>query len=333
MMQQPLIWLAIALVAILLVGYFAWRSRSRRLRLRIEPVPQARLDSTPVERTEIVSPVRVRNRDGSVAGDSAEALPEPTPQPESAAPAAAGPAEPMVVPAEAVMTDLGAAEPLEVAATAAADDLPAAEPVAVQTDAVAEPVVPRLSQADLFPEATVPVQPRRSPRTTPLFAAADAGAPVDATLKSGNGSEALPDIELVISLHVMARDKAFDGTRLLELLLQYGLRFGEMNIFHRHEFPTGHGVVLFSLAQAMEPGTFNLDTLERETVPGVSLFLSLPGYKSLTAYDLMVDTARRLATELGGDLLDQHSQAVTAGQLDTWRDQVTAFERKRLMSS
>ena len=99
------------------------------------------------------------------------------------------------------------------------------------------------------------------------------------------------------------------------------------------ETEDGHGVVLFSLAQAMEPGTFNLDTLERETVPGVSLFLSLPGYKSLTAYDLMVDTARRLAMELGGDLLDQHSQAVTAGQLDAWRDQVTAFERKRLMSS
>lgn len=323
MMQQPLIWLAIALVAILLVGYVAWRSRSRRLRLRIEPVPQARLDSTPVERTEIVSPVRVRNRDGSLAADSIETTPEPTPDASSPEPAvAATSAEPMVVPAEAVMTDLGAAEPLDAIVPEAVADQPAAEPAA-----------PRLSQADLFPEATVPVQPRRSARATPLFAAADVGEPVDATLKSGSGSETLPAIELVISLHVMARDQAFDGTKLLELLLQYGLRFGEMNIFHRHEFPTGHGVVLFSLAQAMEPGTFNLDTLERETVPGVSLFLSLPGYKSLTAYDLMVDTARRLAMELGGDLLDQHSQAVTAGQFDAWRDQVTAFERKRLMSS
>lgn len=328
MMQQPLIWLAIALVAILLVGYFAWRSRSRRLRLRIEPVPQARLDSTPVERTEIVSPVRVRNRDGSLAADSAETTPEPTPDAPSPAPVvAATPAEPMAVPAEAVMSDLGAAEPLDAI-------VPEAGPVAAApAEVVAEPVAPRLSQADLFPEATVPVQPRRSPRATSLFTAADTGEPVDATLRSGNGSEALPDIELVISLHVMARDQAFDGTKLLELLLQYGLRFGDMNIFHRHEFPTGHGVVLFSLAQAMEPGTFNLDTLERETVPGVSLFLSLPGYKSLTAYDLMVDTARRLAMELGGDLLDQHSQAVTAGQFDAWRDQVTAFERKRLMSS
>ena len=112
-----------------------------------------------------------------------------------------------------------------------------------------------------------------------------------------------------------------------------GLVFGHMNIFHRHEFPTGQGMVLFSLAQAMEPGTFNLDIMERDTVPGVSLFMSLPGYKSLAAYDLMVDTARRLAQELGGDLLDQNSQTVTAGQFDTWREQVIEFERKRLMSS
>lgn len=326
MMQQPLIWLAVVLVVILLMGYLVWwRPRSQRLRLRIEPVPQARLDSTPVERTEIVSPVRVRNRDGSDPADAAEASDDAAAEPAAAETAAAADASLMAVPAESLMSDLGAAEPFDVAVVEAAADLP---PEPGKT----EPA-PRLSQADLFPEATVPVQPRRPSKAALLFNAAESCDPVDPTLNTGNGSAALPAIELVISLHVMARDKAFEGRKLLELLLQYGLRFGDMNIFHRHEFPSGHGVVLFSLAQAMEPGIFNIDTLERETVPGVSLFLSLPGYKSLTAYDLMVDTARRLAVELGGDLLDQHSQVVTAGQFDSWRDQVTAFERKRLMSS
>ncbi len=326
MMQQPLIWLAVVLVVVLLLGYLVWwRPRSKRLRLRIEPVPPARLDSTPIERTEIVSPVRVRHRDGSESADPADSVDHSVTTAAELAPEM--PAALAAAPAESLMADLGTAEPFDVAVVEAAADLPP-EPVSVEPSPAS-----RLSQADLFPEATVPVQPPRPAKAATLFDAAEPCEPVDATLNSGNGSDGLPPIELVISLHVMARDKAFEGRKLLELLLQYGLRFGDMNIFHRHEFPTGHGVVLFSLAQAMEPGTFNIDSLERETVPGVSLFLSLPGYKSLTAYDLMVDTARRLAVELGGDLLDQHSQVVTAGQFDSWRDQVTAFERKRLMSS
>lgn len=311
-MQQPLIWLALALLVVVLVGYLAWwRPRTQRLRLRIEPVPEARLDNTPVERTEIVSEVRVRSRGEPGPDEAVETEAADVPVPVVA-----------VTTSDTLLTGLAAGEPFDVAAAEAVVDQPS-EPAPE----------PCLSQADLFPDATVPVRPRRGARSMPLFDAAEPGEPIDATIKSGNGNEVLPDIELVISLHVMARGEGFEGRKLLELLLQYGLRFGDMSIFHRHEFPTGHGVVLFSLAQAMEPGTFNIDTLERESISGVSLFLSLPGYKSLTAYDLMVDTARRLAKELGADLLDQNSQAVTAGQLDSWRDQVTEFERKRLMSS
>ncbi|MEL0027600.1 MAG: cell division protein ZipA [Perlucidibaca sp.] len=326
-MQQPLIWLALALLVIVLVGYLAWwRPRSQRLRLRIEPVPQARLDNTPVERTEIVSEVRVRRR--NEAGDEIPARVEPTI--DAVTLDAVSEAEP----AETMLTGLAAGEPLETTAASMpepVDETEAAEP----PQPVAEPApATRLSQADLFPDATVPVRPQGAPQSARvLFDALEAGEPVDAIIRSGNGSETLPEIEQVISLHVISRAGGLDGRKLLELLLQYGLRFGDMSIFHRHEFPTGHGMVLFSLAQAMEPGTFDLDTLERERISGVSLFLSLPGYKSLTAYDLMVDTARRLAKELDADLLDQHSQTVTVGQLDRWRDQVTEFERKRLMSS
>jgi len=317
MMQQPLTGLALGLLVIVLVGYLAWwRPRSKRLRLRIESVPGARIDNTPVERNEIVSEVRVRSRDADCGAPERR---EPTVDAVVAESAPAAAAEPA---AETLLTGLAAGEPL-----------PESAPVAANQPVEPAPS-PRLTQTDLFPDATVPVRPRGEPPSARvLFDALESCDPVDTTVKSGNGSEALPAIEQVISLHVIARAGGLDGRKLLELLLQYGLRFGDMSIFHRHEFPSGHGMVLFSLAQAMEPGTFDIDTLERQQVSGVSLFLSLPGYKSLTAYDLMVDTARRLAKELDADLLDQHSQAVTLGQLDSWRDQVTEFERKRLMSS
>lgn len=311
-MNQPLIWLAMLAVLALVAYMVVWRPHSRRLQLKIEPVPPKRLDNTPIERNEIVSPVRVRNRGTADAADVVEAEAEPT--------------ETADVPSPEFSAEPEAELPVEPAAPAEASVLPAEAPAPAPAAVV-------ITQADLFPDALVPVRPRESSGRKPLFTAADTVEPVDATPTSMHAGEALPAIERVHSLHVMARDTAFDGRQLLGLLLQYGLRYGDMNIFHRHESPTGHGGVLFSLAQAMEPGTFDLDRMESSTVPGVSLFLSLPGNKSLMAYDLMVDTARRLAQEMSGDVLDASSQLVTPGQLDAWREEVIEFERKRLMSS
>jgi len=63
-------------------------------------------------------------------------------------------------------------------------------------------------------------------------------------------------------------------------------------------------------------------------VPGVSLFLGLPGYKCLVAYDLMIDTARRLSSALQADMLDDQGQILTAGKLADWRDEVVAIESR-----
>ncbi len=171
----------------------------------------------------------------------------------------------------------------------------------------------KLSQADLFPEE---IQPPKVPA---------AAEPVDYSA---------PElaIDRVVSMHVMASTQLIHGRQLLELLLQFGLRYGDMQIFHRHEHPAGQGNVLFSMAQAVEPGTFNIDTLERDLVPGVSFFMSLPGVKSTLAYDLMVDTARRLAQELQADLLDAQSQPLTTVVLEQWRDEVMAYERQHLQA-
>lgn len=62
-----------------------------------------------------------------------------------------------------------------------------------------------------------------------------------------------------IILYVMApKDQAYRGYELLQSLLAVGLRYGEMNIFHRHAEKSGRGPILFSLASAAEPGIFEL---------------------------------------------------------------------------
>ena len=207
--------------------------------------------------------------------------------------------------------------PTEAAAAADLPDVNATPEIAADIAAAEpEPEQPspkKLSQADLFPED---IQPPKVPTNV---------EPVES---------AAPDlaIDRVVSVHVMATTQLIQGRKLLELLLQYGLRYGDMQIFHRHEHPAGQGDILFSMAQAIEPGTFNIDTLERDLVPGVSFFMSLPGVKSTLAYDLMIDTARRLAQELQADLLDAQSQPLNSVVLEQWRDEVVAYERQHLQA-
>ena len=194
----------------------------------------------------------------------------------------------------------------------AAQEPAAAEQMVEQVIEVSAPPVVKLSQADLFPEEIL--------------------APKVPAAESLETSAQDLAIDRVFSIHVMATTQLFEGRQLLELLLQYGLRFGYMDIFHRHEHPTGQGDILFSMAQAVEPGTFNIDSLSRDLVPGVSFFMSLPGKKSTLAFDLMIDTARRLAYELQADLLDANSHVLTQAELDQWREAVVSYERQQYQS-
>ena len=80
-----------------------------------------------------------------------------------------------------------------------------------------------------------------------------------------------------------------------------GLRFGEMDIFHRHESMAGNGEVLFSMANALKPGTFDLDDIEGFSTRAVSFFLSLPGPRHpKQAFDVMVATYSAAADEIAG---------------------------------
>jgi len=163
---------------------------------------------------------------------------------------------------------------------------------------------PEIVQPDLFGDEPIAPPPRRGQAASRARALYDAPAVEPVRAVPADTTVAVNDIEQVIALHVVAREHLFRGEDLLRCLLSYGLRYGDMSIFHRHEQPTGQVRVLFSMAKAVEPGTFDLEAMTAEDVPGVSFFLGLPGVNSISAWELMVDTARRLAHELQGEVLD-----------------------------
>lgn len=141
-----------------------------------------------------------------------------------------------------------------------------------------------------------------------------------------------PAAEEVLVISVICRDAAgFKGPALLQNILESGLRFGEMDIFHRHESMAGNGEVLFSMANAVKPGTFDLDDIDRFSTPAVSFFLGLPGPRHpKQAFDVMVAAARKLSQELNGELKDDQRSVLTAQTIEHYRQRIVEFERRAL---
>ncbi|MCG8294676.1 MULTISPECIES: cell division protein ZipA [Pseudomonas] len=142
----------------------------------------------------------------------------------------------------------------------------------------------------------------------------------------------LPPAEEVLVISVISRDEGgFKGPALLQNILESGLRFGEMDIFHRHESMAGHGEVLFSMANAVKPGVFDLDDIDHFSTRAVSFFLGLPGPRHpKQAFDVMVAAARKLAHELDGELKDDQRSVLTAQTIEHYRQRIVEFERRAL---
>ncbi|MCE9679577.1 cell division protein ZipA [Shewanella sp. AS1] len=116
----------------------------------------------------------------------------------------------------------------------------------------------------------------------------------------------LGDPQDVLVLHVVAAEgEELNGAELLPSLLTLNFKFGDMDIFHRHEDNAGTGKVLFSLANMVKPGVFNPDQMEQFTTQGVVLFMTLPCYgDALMNFSNMLNSAYQLVDDLGAELLD-----------------------------
>ncbi len=125
----------------------------------------------------------------------------------------------------------------------------------------------------------------------------------------------------VIVLSVMASNgRHFLGYELLQGLLGAGLRFGEMSIFHRHEQSNGKGEVLFSLASATEPGTFDLQNMGAFSCVGLTLFMQTTGQnKDRLTFELMLSTAKQLANDLEGVVCNAERQPIAQESIDAFR--------------
>ena len=138
-----------------------------------------------------------------------------------------------------------------------------------------------------------------------------------------------------IIIRLMAVNGAnFVGYELMQALLSAGLRYGSRNIFHYYEEAEGEEKILFSLASAVEPGTFELSQMGSITCPGLTLFMEYSKNSQtspLNTLTLMLDAARQLAEDLGGQLFTEDRKPLMEQDIKKWRIQFENYEQNKEM--
>jgi cell division protein ZipA len=134
---------------------------------------------------------------------------------------------------------------------------------------------------------------------------------------------------LLIQLSVGARREPFFGPELMDAAEACGLRPGRMDIFHCLDEFDDDTRIYFSMANMVKPGIFPFDAMDDFSTPGLMLFAQLDGRpEDITVLEEMIATARKLASELDGDVLDETRRPLTVAKEEDLRRAVLENERR-----
>lgn len=136
-----------------------------------------------------------------------------------------------------------------------------------------------------------------------------------------------PVEQKVVALRIVARSGGvFPGGELILSLRGIGMRHGKFGIFHRLD-GNDEDRTVFSAASLVEPGSFDLANIKDQAIPGISLFLVLPGpIDGADAFDLMMAAARTLSQSLNAELLDESGSTLSIQRERYLREEIVQFE-------
>lgn len=180
------------------------------------------------------------------------------------------------------------------------------------------------------PGAAVPVAAPAPPSPAPVAAPAPIPQPNRLPLRSDLGRRpAQMPVERIVTLFVVAREgTSFNGPDLIVAAEKAGLEFGDMGIYHRLVDGKRELGPIFSVANMLKPGSFDLGRLDALRTPGLSFFMTLPApLPALDAWDTMLPTAQRLAELLDGQVLDEERNALGRQRIAHIRDELRGWDR------
>lgn len=172
----------------------------------------------------------------------------------------------------------------------------------------------------------------------------DAGAHVEGGVAAGHASDdrASPaDTELgrrvseefdkIVTLYLAARaGHTLHGPDIVVAAEKAGLVYGHMGVFHRLVENRPERGPVFSVANIMKPGSFDMAHIQALETPAIAFFLTLPApVSALEAWDTMLPTAQRMAELLDGVVLDEQRNALGRQRVAHLRDELRAYDRQR----
>lgn len=138
-------------------------------------------------------------------------------------------------------------------------------------------------------------------------------------------------IERIVTLFVAARPgENLAGSDVVVAAEKAGMQFGDMGIFHRLASGKTEEGPVFSMANMVKPGSFDMTRLDSLETPGVTLFMTLPGpLPALDAWEMLLPTAQRLAELLDASVLDEERNTLGRQRIAHLRDELRAWDRKQ----
>jgi cell division protein ZipA len=139
------------------------------------------------------------------------------------------------------------------------------------------------------------------------------------------------EYEKIIMLYLAAKSgQTISGAELALATEKVGLNYGHHNIYHRLSESSHFNEPVFSMANVIQPGYFDLSQIDSLQTPGVSFFMTLPGpVTAIQAWDTMLPIAERMAQLLDGVLLDSDRNALGRQRILHIKEELRTFDREK----
>jgi cell division protein ZipA len=130
----------------------------------------------------------------------------------------------------------------------------------------------------------------------------------------------------IIVLYLLPKgNQKLTGSQINSSVQAMGLTFGDMNIFH---YKSGNRNV-FSIANMLEPGYFDVNTIHDLKTSGLSIFMQITGDDPLDDLTEMLQRSYQLAGLLDARLCNHKRQPLTQQDAENYRKQVSDFINDR----
>ena len=152
------------------------------------------------------------------------------------------------------------------------------------------------------------------------------GSPAQSEL----GKRVSDQFDRIVSLYVAAKaGQKLRGQDIVVAAEKAGLSFGHMDVFHRLVDGKPEQGPIFSVANIIKPGSFDMARIGEIETPAIAFFLTLPApVPALDAWETMEPAAQRMADLLDGVVLDEERNALGRQRIQHIRDELRAYDRQ-----